>query len=60
MDSVWPNRDRDSIAREIRCVEDCNGPVYYDMWNLSAHEHYSDFLFDLQTTNNYFPIYFNK
>ena len=28
MDSVWPNWDRESIASEIRCAEDCNGPVY--------------------------------
>ena len=27
MNSVWPNWDRDSIASEIRCVEDCYGPV---------------------------------
>ena len=28
MDSVLPNWDRDSIASEIRCAEDCNGPLY--------------------------------
>ena len=28
MDLVWPNWDRESIASEIRCAEDCNGPVY--------------------------------